>query len=127
MPPRFIRRQADLHALFEHLADREHEALGVAFLGRDGRLLGVRHATSHGRRSLRLPLRRIAREAVLLRASKVALAHNHPLGDPTPSRADLAATRRLATGLAALGVTLVKHLVVAPAGRTFSLRRAGLL
>ena len=54
------------------------------------------------------------------------MAHNHPSGDATPSRDDLAFTRRLARTLDAVGATLVDHLIVS-ADATTSLRREGLL
>lgn len=56
--------------------------------------------------------REIYRDALLRGAAAIVLAHNHPSGDPTPSAADTAITRRLATAGAALGVPLVDHLVV---------------
>ena len=40
------------------------------------------------------------------------IAHNHPDGDLRPSAADMALTRRLAQGLAALDVMLLDHLIL---------------
>jgi DNA repair protein RadC len=42
----------------------------------------------------------------------VALAHNHPSGDPTPSPEDRALTRRLKDGGDLLGVTVLDHVVL---------------
>ncbi len=123
----FVRTQDDVHALFAHLAERGREVLSFAYLDAEGRLMGLRHSISPFDGSIRLPLRAVARDVVWFDAAMVAMAHNHPSGDPRPSRADLAATRRLATGLAALGVRLVEHLVLARAGGVFSMREAGLL
>lgn len=44
-----------------------------------------------------------------------ALAHNHPSGDPTPSREDIRATKDIELGAAGLGLRLVDHLIVAGA------------
>ena len=49
-------------------------------------------------------------------AAGFALAHNHPSGDPTPSRDDVAMTNAVARGADLLGLQLVDHLVVATGG-----------
>lgn len=56
--------------------------------------------------------REIYRDALLRGATSIMLAHNHPSGDPTPSAADRAVTRRLAAAGATLGVILVDHLII---------------
>ena len=59
-------------------------------------------------------------------ASAVIAVHNHPSGDPTPSRADRTITEKTVLALGSIGVTLHDHIVVTPAG-TFSFRAHGLL
>jgi DNA repair protein RadC len=49
-------------------------------------------------------------------AAAVAVAHNHPSGDPEPSSEDLAVTRRLIEAGRLVGVPLLDHLVIADAG-----------
>ncbi len=56
--------------------------------------------------------REIARAALLHNAAAVALAHNHPSGDTTPSDNDMRTTRSVAAALALIDVKLVDHLVV---------------
>ncbi|CDO38078.1 hypothetical protein SPHV1_50045 [Novosphingobium sp. KN65.2] len=59
-------------------------------------------------------------------ATGLVLVHNHPSGDPSPSEADIAATRRLGAIARAVEVDFFDHLVVA--GRmAVSMRRAGLM
>ena len=59
-------------------------------------------------------------------AAGMVIAHNHPSGDPRPSRADRDATRRLAETAPALGISLHDHLIFAGGGcRSF--RELGLL
>ena len=45
-------------------------------------------------------------------AESFVVAHNHPRGNPTPSRADVDMTRKLVAGAALLGVRLLDHLVI---------------
>lgn len=54
------------------------------------------------------------------------MVHNHPSGDPTPSRADLEMTQEVKAAAAVLGIVLHDHLVVGN-GRHLSFRREGLL
>lgn len=73
-----------------------------------------------------LPLRTVIGEALRLGTTGLLLSHNHPSGDPTPSRADIAATHRLARAAAALGIRVHDHLVIGN-GQRVSFRAAGLL
>ena len=70
--------------------------------------------------------REVARRALELNASAVLVAHNHPSGDPAPSRADIDITREIGAALKAVGVTLHDHLVIGRAGHA-SFRALGLL
>ncbi|MCT8001357.1 DNA repair protein [Sphingomonas sanguinis] len=123
--PRQIKTRDDAFRLFAGLARGRQEAFGVAFLSRERTILGLRHAW--GREdSVVVPLVRIARDALLLAARAVLIAHSHPDGDTCPSVADLALTRRLSQGLGALDVVLLDHLIVTSA-KIVSLREQGLL
>jgi DNA repair protein RadC len=52
--------------------------------------------------------------------------HNHPSGDPTPSRADIEMTREIETGAKALHITVHDHLVIGRGGHA-SFKSLGLL
>lgn len=70
--------------------------------------------------------REIARRALELQASALILVHNHPSGDPTPSRADIEITREIIDALTALEITVHDHLIAGKQGVT-SLKAAGLI
>ncbi|MBI3504948.1 MAG: DNA repair protein RadC [Proteobacteria bacterium] len=70
--------------------------------------------------------REVARRCLELSATAVILVHNHPSGDPTPSRADIDITRDIAKALAAIGVTVHDHLVIGRRGHA-SFKSLGLL
>lgn len=74
-----------------------------------------------------LPIVDILGEAMKLGAAGLIVAHNHPSGDPTPSEADLAATRELAETAGRLGILFHDHLVVGHGGDCRSFRALGLL
>ena len=54
------------------------------------------------------------------------LMHNHPSGDPTPSKADIEMTREVAKAAKLLGIEVHDHLIIGRNGQT-SLRGLGLL
>ena len=70
--------------------------------------------------------REIMKRALEHGASAVILVHNHPSGDPTPSRADIEITREVAKAAQTLGVQLHDHLIIARSGH-MSFKSQGLL
>ena len=70
--------------------------------------------------------REIAKRALELSASAVILVHNHPSGDPTPSRADVELTRDIERALAPFEIKVHDHLVVG-ARETVSMKAKGLI
>ena len=56
--------------------------------------------------------REVVRRALDLGASSLILVHNHPSGDPTPSRQDIATTERVVEAGKPLGITVHDHVVI---------------
>jgi DNA repair protein RadC len=57
--------------------------------------------------------REVVKRALELGASAMILVHNHPSGDPTPSKADIAVTQDIKKAAAPLGLVLHDHVVIA--------------
>jgi DNA repair protein RadC len=70
--------------------------------------------------------REVVKRALLLNASALIVAHNHPSGDPTPSRDDIEMTGRLKEAAEALELRLHDHIVIGYT-KHMSFRSAGLL
>lgn len=70
--------------------------------------------------------REVVKRALELGASALILVHNHPSGDPTPSKADIEMTREVAKAATVLGVTIHDHIVIGRAGHS-SFKSLGLL
>jgi len=70
--------------------------------------------------------REVVKRALELGASAIILVHNHPSGDPTPSRTDIAMTREIQTAAKALKIDLHDHLVIGR-GKHASFKALGLL
>ena len=70
--------------------------------------------------------REVVKRALELSATAVVLVHNHPSGDPTPSRADVEITRQIAYIAKSLGIAVHDHVIVGRNGHT-SLKEMGLM
>ena len=70
--------------------------------------------------------REIVKRALEHGASAIILVHNHPSGDPTPSKADIEMTREIATAAKALKIAIHDHLVIGRGGHA-SFKSLGLL
>ncbi|AEH47020.1 RadC family protein [Parageobacillus thermoglucosidasius] len=56
--------------------------------------------------------REVFKEAIKRSAASIICAHNHPSGDPTPSREDIDVTKRLAECGRIIGIELLDHLII---------------
>ena len=70
--------------------------------------------------------REVIRRAIDLHASSLILVHNHPSGDPSPSRQDIAVTRDIVEAGKRLGILVHDHAIIGAQGHS-SMRAAGLL
>ncbi|MBC7431529.1 MAG: DNA repair protein RadC [Rubritepida sp.] len=70
--------------------------------------------------------REVVKRALELHATALILVHNHPSGDPTPSRADIEMTAAIRDAAAVLDIVLHDHIILGN-GRTTSFRRDGLM
>jgi DNA repair protein RadC len=68
--------------------------------------------------------REVLKVAILANAASLILVHNHPSGDPTPSREDFDVTRRIGEAAKLLGLSLLDHLVIGE-GRFYSFKDEG--
>ena len=107
-------------------ADRTGELLAIVHLDAAQRLISVDERPAAGAGAVDLPMREIFGAALRRGAAGLILAHNHPSGDPRPSRADVEATRRFAETAENLGIRLHDHLIFA-GGECLSFREMGLL
>ena len=60
--------------------------------------------------------REVVKRALELSATAIILVHNHPSGDPTPSRADIDMTRMIIDTAKPLGITIHDHIIIGKNG-----------
>lgn len=108
------------------LAEEKVEQFRILFLDTRNRLIAdeaqARGTVNH------TPVypREVVKRALELHATALILVHNHPSGDPTPSREDVAMTAEVKAAAGVLGIALHDHLIIGR-GRHLSFRREGLL
>ena len=73
-------------------------------------LFEVGHGTIN---SCLFDVRGVMQKALMLGAAAIAITHNHPSEDPTPSREDIAVTNRVNQAAEIIGITFVDHVIVA--------------
>lgn len=117
-------RAAEL--LVPQVASADRERCVAALLDTKHRLLEVAVVSIGSLDHTFMAPREVFRDALLANAAALVLAHNHPSGDPEPSRDDEAVTRRLGRAGELIGVELLDHLVVG-GERWVSLARRGCL
>jgi DNA repair protein RadC len=70
--------------------------------------------------------REVVKRALEVSATAMILVHNHPSGDPSPSRADVEMTKQIVEAARALGISLHDHIIVGRQGHT-SFKALGLI
>ncbi|MGV3135969.1 JAB domain-containing protein [Brevibacillus agri] len=125
-PQRRIRMAKDAVGLFQKfLEETDREQFFLLCLSTKNEPVAI-HTVSVG--SLDASIvhpREVFKAAVLANAASVIVAHNHPSGDPTPSREDIEVTRRLQEAGELLGIPVLDHIVVGMEGSFCSLKEKG--
>ncbi len=102
------------------------EQFRILFLDNRNRLLADEAQTRGTVNHTPVYPREVVKRALELNATAMILVHNHPSGDPTPSRDDIDMTAAIAKATHVLDVVLHDHVIVGN-GRWFSFRKEGLL
>jgi len=122
-----IRQPHDLASyLMARFGAERHECFGVALLDGRNRFLRAEVLSRGGWSASVVRPREVFRQCLLSAAPAAILFHNHPSGDPAPSREDVGITRQIVKAGDLLGIRVLDHLVVAAEGFA-SLRDRGLM
>lgn len=110
------------------LGDLKHEVFEVAYLDRSYSLMheGVERLQEGDLDRAAVYPRRILEAAIKRKAFGLVFAHNHPVGQATPSPEDRTLTQSLWEAAKAIGIQVIDHIIISPTGM-FSFRRSGLL
>lgn len=110
--PQITSSQSIYDLMAEKLRDLHTEECHVILLNNALRLIGTKCVSRGGLTGTTVDVRLVLREALLARATSMALCHNHPSGTLKPSRADDELTRRLSEAAAQVDLKLIDHLII---------------
>lgn len=108
------------------LAHADTEEFHVLFLDRKNGLIAPEKQSRGTVDHAPVYPREVVKRALELGASAIILVHNHPSGDPSPSKADIEMTREVARAAGALGIAVHDHLIIGRSGHA-SLKALGLI
>ena len=106
--------------LRELLALEAQEVFGALLLNASNRILGYHEVARGGIDSCQVDARVLFRAALLVGASSVIVAHNHPSGQVEPSSEDIRLTMRLVAAGNMIGIRVLDHIIVSDNPVTYS-------
>jgi DNA repair protein RadC len=118
--------QALLDYLTIDMAHLTVERVRVLYLDARNRLIVDHHVGDGSVDEAAIHPREVVRKALDVGATALILVHNHPSGNPEPSRADIDITRRIAEAARLLGIVVHDHVIVGREGHV-SLKAKGLI
>lgn len=122
-----IRSASDLvDLLMPRLRFMMKEFFLIVLLNAQNQILGIQEISRGSVNETIVHPREVFREAIRRSSSALVLVHNHPGGNPEPSREDLEVTRRLVEGSQLLGIQILDHLILGD-GQYVSLKERGIL
>ena len=88
------------------------EAFYCIFLNAKNKVLAIEKMFSGSITSSSVYPREIVKRVITLKSTSVVLIHNHPSGDPEPSRTDISITTRIGIALDSIGVCVHDHIII---------------
>lgn len=110
----------------KRLSDKPKEYFEVICLNTKNKVAAISTVSIGTLNSSPVHPREIFTVACLANSAAIILVHNHPSGDPTPSKEDLDVTKRLSEAGKLIGIEVFDHLIVGD-GRYVSLKEKGVL
>lgn len=110
---KFINSSDDANKLLQSYlngVDREHFV--VILLNRKNGIIGINTVSVGDLSSSIVHPREVFKPAIVAGAATIIVAHNHPSGDPAPSRDDINVTKRLKEAGDILGIGVLDHIII---------------
>ena len=94
------------------LLGEEQESFYICYLNTKNRLISIKEVAKGSVTGCKVSLQAIFKEAVRENAVKIIAVHNHPSGNPEPSREDKSMTAKLSEVGQFLGISLIDHVII---------------
>ncbi|MCW3491354.1 RadC family protein [Dethiobacter alkaliphilus] len=112
--------------VMEEMRHNLREHFRAIMLDTKNKVLGIEEISIGSLNTSLVHPREVFRPAIRKACASIILIHNHPSGDPTPSREDLDVTRRLREAGRLIGIEILDHIIIGD-GKFISFREKGLL
>jgi DNA repair protein RadC len=109
------------------LADSDREQFLVVTLDTKNQPINVNVCSVGTLNSSLVHPREIFKVAILSNANSIIIGHNHPSGNPEPSKEDLSITKRIKEAGEIIGIKLTDHLILGEEEKFVSLKERGIL
>lgn len=98
--------------LKDSMSELDHEEMWVLFLNGDNRLITQEMLTKGTLSYTPIDSRTIIRHSLLNNAAGIIIAHNHPSGNPSPSKSDIRETEKVRDACRLMDILLLDHIVI---------------
>ncbi len=114
------------HFAMPHFRNEQKEHFAIMMLNTKNHIIGLRDISIGSLTASVVHPREVFETAVLHHSAAIILLHNHPSGDPSPSREDIAVTQRLVKASKIMDIPVLDHIILGD-NRFSSLKEKGLL
>lgn len=104
----------------------KHEEFAALLLDTKNKVLAIETISKGSLNASIVHPREVFKTAIRRSAAAIIVTHNHPSGDPSPSREDIDVTRRLSEAGKIIGIEVLDHIIFGD-GRTVSMKEKGLV
>lgn len=101
-----------VNLLMDELKTEKREIVKVIIMNSQNTILKIQTISQGGTSSAQIDTKDLVMEAVKIGAPKIIMVHNHPSGEPTPSKADIEFTEKLEKAVEVLGIQLLDHIII---------------
>ncbi|MCR4765584.1 MAG: DNA repair protein RadC [Bacteroidaceae bacterium] len=122
-----IKESTDIYNIFHPiLCDIPQEEFWLLMMNQAAKVIDKVRISQGGIDQTTVDIRTIMREAILVRATQIAVVHNHPSGRTKPSNDDIAITNKIKKATDILNIRLIDHVIVTD-GEFYSFHDHGLI
>jgi DNA repair protein RadC len=109
---RRVTSSREVYQMFKHLMTNPREVFLCLHLDSKNKIVCVDHVSQGSLNASIVHPRELFSSAILSASAALILIHQHPSGDPEPSREDIELTERLVEGAKLLGLRILDHIVI---------------
>ncbi|WP_058485499.1 RadC family protein [Defluviitalea phaphyphila] len=110
----------------EEMRYLKQEYFKIVILNTKNQIIGDKNITKGSINSSIVHPREIFKYAIKKSATSIIMIHNHPSGDPNPSKEDIQVTKRIVDGGELLGINILDHIIIGD-GIYISLKEKGII